>query len=90
MATLELTSEQILMLVKQLPVAEKYALMSALNAELEQLQAIPDAETSEWLEAPLVDDLPPYEWGTDGMPEGKPIRYVCDLGFVVEGGKSVG
>ena len=86
MATLELTTEQIITLVKQLPAAEKYALISALNAELEQLQTISDTETSEWLEAPLVDELTPYEWGTEGIPEGKPIQYVCDRGFVVKGG----
>ncbi|NCJ07420.1 hypothetical protein GS597_13065 [Synechococcales cyanobacterium C] len=90
MVALELTPEQVLMLVKQLPVAEKYALLSALHAELGQLQADPDTETSEWLDAPLVDELPSYEWGEAGIPKGKPIRFEPDHGFVVEGGKSVG
>lgn len=90
MATLELTTEQIIALVNQLPIADKYAVLSALNAELGQPQATPDAETREWLEAPLVDELPPYEWGEDGIPDGKPIRYVRDRGYVVEGGKSLG
>lgn len=28
--------------------------------------------------------LDPYDWGPDGTPEGKPIRYVPGRGFVVE------
>jgi hypothetical protein len=28
--------------------------------------------------------LDPYDWGPDGIPEGKPIRYVPGQGFVVE------
>lgn len=90
MASLELTTEQIILLVKQLPVTDKYAVLSALRAEFEQLQAMPDRETREWLEAPLVDELPPYAWGATGLPEGKPIQFVPDRGFVVEGGKSLG
>lgn len=28
--------------------------------------------------------LEPYDWGPDGIPEGKPIRYVLGQGFIVE------
>lgn len=49
-----------------------------------------DPETHRWLEAELVEDLPPYEWGEQGVPSGKPIHYIPGRGFVVEGGKSLG
>jgi hypothetical protein len=28
--------------------------------------------------------LDPYDWGPDGIPKGKPLRYVLGQGFVVE------
>jgi predicted DNA-binding antitoxin AbrB/MazE fold protein len=49
-----------------------------------------DAETSEWLEADLVEDVLPYDWGEQGIPEGKKVYYSPDQGFVVEGGKTLG
>ncbi|AOQ22687.1 hypothetical protein MTAT_26910 [Moorella thermoacetica] len=31
-------------------------------------------EDQAWLEAEL-SELPPYEWGPEGPPKGKPVRY---------------
>lgn len=42
-----------------------------------------DAESRAWLDANLSGELPPYEWGEDGIPEGKPIRYDPEKGFMV-------
>lgn len=28
--------------------------------------------------------LDPYDWGPNGIPEGKPIRYIPGQGFVIE------
>ncbi len=29
------------------------------------------------------EELPPYEWGEAGIPEGNPIEYDPEIGFVV-------
>lgn len=42
-----------------------------------------DRESASWLEAPLTEPLPPYDWGPEGEPEGQPVRYVENEGFVV-------
>lgn len=49
-----------------------------------------DTETSQWLEADLIDAEPPYDWGEQGVPQGKKVYYSPEQGFVVEGGKSLG
>ncbi|MBX6377718.1 MAG: helix-turn-helix domain-containing protein [Clostridia bacterium] len=49
-----------------------------------------NGETEEdraWLEEDLGGELPPYDWGPNGPPKGKPVRYVPGVGPVVEGGK---
>ena len=43
-----------------------------------------DAESRAWLDADLSSELPPYEWGEEGIPKGKPIRYDLEKGFVVQ------
>ena len=43
-----------------------------------------DAESRAWLDADLVGELPPYEWGEEGIPKGKPIRYDPEKGFMVQ------
>jgi hypothetical protein len=43
--------------------------------------AEPD-NSAEWLAAPLMPDLPPYDWGPAGEPEVEPVRYVPGAGFV--------
>lgn len=47
----------------------------------------PDPETATWLEADLGGPLPDYDWGAEGPPKGKPIRYEPGKGFLVQGGK---
>jgi hypothetical protein len=39
-----------------------------------------------WLETDL-GALPPYEWGPDGVPKGKPVDYKPNIGLVVKEGK---
>jgi len=46
-----------------------------------------DAEDHAWLYADLDGELPPYDWGPDGPPKGKPIKYVPGTGPVIEGGR---
>lgn len=43
-------------------------------------------EDQAWLEADL-GELPPYDWGPEGPPKGKPVRYKPGVGLIVEGGK---
>ncbi|MGF1567019.1 MAG: antitoxin family protein [Nodosilinea sp.] len=44
-----------------------------------------DSETSEWLDADLTEEVLPYDWGEQGIPQGKKVHYSPDQGFVVEG-----
>lgn len=45
-------------------------------------------EDQAWLGADLsrLGDYEPFEWGPQGAPKGKPVRYVDGVGFVVEDG----
>jgi hypothetical protein len=47
-------------------------------------QTILDLESQRWLEADLGEDLPEYDWGPNGIPADKPIRYEPGTGFIVE------
>ncbi len=87
MPSLEVTLEQVIALVKQLPTQDQVTLLSTLTTELQQTSQPLDAETQEWLEADLGEDLPDYEWGAEGEPVGKPVHYVPGVGVVVEGGR---
>jgi len=94
MATLELTTEQVIALVKQLSPEGKHLVFSALESDL-QVNGLAgdtsslDPETQLWLDADLGDNLPPYDWGSTDIPLGKPIRYVVGQGLIVEGGKKL-
>lgn len=85
MSLLELSVDQVIELVKQMSIEDQYAILSALNAQLQPV----DEETLEWLEADFGEDLPPYEWGLEGIPQGKPVRYISGRGLVVEGSKEI-
>ena len=80
MPSLELTLKQIITLVKQLSREKKQAVLSAISNDL----TTDDLETKEWLEANLVDELPPYEWEEDTPPQGKPVRYDPNFCLVVD------
>lgn len=43
-------------------------------------------EDRTWLDADL-DKLPEYDWGQNGPPEGKPVKYIPGIGLIVIGGK---
>lgn len=47
-------------------------------------------EDQAWQEANLGGLLPPYEWGPEGPPKGKSVRYEPGVGLIVEGGKDSG
>jgi hypothetical protein len=47
-------------------------------------------EDLDWVDSDLSDftKLEVYDWGTEGLPKGKPIAYVLGEGFKVMGGKA--
>lgn len=81
----ELTVEQVIELVRQLPLADKKAVFSVLHEELDRLSVELEAETREWLDADLGDNLPPYDWGSEGVPSGQSVQYVPEVGIVITG-----
>lgn len=45
-------------------------------------------EDEAWLAADLGGPLPPYDWGPEGPPTGKPVQYIPGKGVVImEGGE---
>lgn len=47
-----------------------------------------DEESRAWLEDDsLVGSLPRYDWGEEGPPKGKPVRYELGVGLVVVEGE---
>lgn len=68
------------------------AVRQAVRQKTAMWHEIPEVlaeEDREWLDVDLGGELPPYDWGPDGPPKGKPVRYVPGVGPVVEGGKDV-
>ena len=47
----------------------------------------PGPEDRAWLSADLGGELPPYNWGPGGPPQGRPVRWIPGQGLVVEGGR---
>lgn len=43
-------------------------------------------EDQEWLNADLVE-LPEYDWGPEGPPKGRPVKYIEGVGLIIEGGR---
>lgn len=62
---------------KDLPLVRKF-LQFVLNES--------ESEDLSWLEADLAH-LPPYDWGPEGPPAGRPVRYLPGVGLIVEEGK---
>ncbi len=58
---------------------EKIILLKQILEDLINAQK----EDRSWLEADLAE-LPPYEWGADGPPKGKAVRYRPGVGLVVQ------
>ena len=48
-----------------------------------------DELDSRWLDANWDKSLPPYEWGPNGVPAMKPVRYIPGKGLVIEGEKPI-
>lgn len=79
------TKERLHQLVDQLPetaTVEAERFLESLAAGEEGLTA----EDRAWLDSDLshLGEYEPYDWGPEGPPAMKPIRYVRGRGFVVE------
>ena len=78
MLSLDVTLEQVIHLVMQLPPEGKRSVLAALGAT-----QVLDAETRDWLDADLGGALPDYDWGEMAVPGGIPVRYVIGEGIVI-------
>ena len=87
MALLEIDTTQILELIKQLPLDSKRSILEALREDIEEspdaMVTVMDIESQVWLNASLTEDLPEYDWGPEGIPEGIPVRHVDGKGVVI-------
>lgn len=79
---MSLLKEELHRLVDALPEQETLAVKRFLEFVLSKA----NTEDGDWLEADL-GELLPYEWGPEGPPKGKPVRYQPGIGLVVVGGK---
>lgn len=73
-------------LVEELPegraaAAERFLQVLATEDEAEGMTP----EDRAWLDADLsrLSEHEPYDWGPEGPPRGKPIRYVAGMGLVI-------
>ncbi|MEO1402424.1 MAG: hypothetical protein AAFV72_14445 [Cyanobacteria bacterium J06635_1] len=87
MALLEIKVEQILELIQQLPLASKQSIFEVLRQDIAEASASSDStldeESKTWLEADMTDELPEYDWGPAGIPEGLPIAYTPGQGITI-------
>ncbi len=72
-------NEELHQMIDALPEDKK----PALKEFLESLLAA-SLEDKDWLDADL-GELPPYEWGEEGIPDGKSVCYKRGAGSIVEG-----
>lgn len=43
-------------------------------------------EDKTWLNSSLTD-FPEFDWGPEGPPKGRPVKYIEGVGIIVEGGR---
>lgn len=91
MPLLNINSEQIWKLIQQLPPDSKQSIFEALRKEMDEKSqnSEMDEESRIWLEADLAGELPEYDWGPEGIPEGVPIVCTPDEGPVILGADKV-
>ncbi|NJM71490.1 MAG: hypothetical protein HC862_15380 [Scytonema sp. RU_4_4] len=71
---LQIPFESLINAIANLPLKEKQLLWQKLDEEINKT------------EANLVEQ-DPYNWGSQGQPEGKPVKYIPGVGLTVVGGK---
>lgn len=63
------------------------ATSASFAKEAQPAYPLESSEDEIWLEAELGPPLPPYEWGPEGPPKGRPVTYIPGKGLVIKGGK---
>ena len=59
-------------------------------AFLEDSKSSETTDNKDWLDKDIsrLEDYEPYDWGEiDPLTLGKPVKYIPNIGLVVEGGK---
>ncbi|MEM8503824.1 MAG: hypothetical protein AAF716_11805 [Cyanobacteria bacterium P01_D01_bin.1] len=84
MAFLEVSVEQILDLIQQLPLDSQQSIAKQLNQQLADPNSVMDEESRIWLEADLAGELPEYDWGPEGIPEGYPVKFDPERGAYIQ------
>ena len=77
-----MAKEELHQLVDALPEKETLAVKRFLEFILREA----NTEDKDWLDADF-GELPPYEWGAQRPPKGKPVRYQPGVGLIIEDGK---
>ena len=67
--------------------AEVIDLVARLRAKSAPADSELAAELYAWGDDALALELEPFEWGPEGPPPVKPIRYEPGVGFVIVGGR---
>ncbi len=80
------TKERLHQLVDQLSEADMHTAERLLEALRATSSTEPSLEDKSWLQADLsdYDSLEPYDWGENGPPHGRPVRYIPNVGLVVD------
>lgn len=71
---LQIPFDSLLEAIINLPFEEKHQLWQLLDKEINQT------------EADLLEE-DAYDWGLEGQPQGKPLKYIPGVGLTVVGGK---
>jgi len=72
-------------IIKRLP-ERKVAKIIGFLEYIDQKYEEEVREDRAWLDASL-ENFPPYDWGEEGPPKGRPVKYVPGIGLIVEGGR---
>lgn len=81
--------EELEHLVRRLPVRHAHVVKRLVellldNTESEPIKAgLPGDEDLQWMEGDLSAELPEYDWGPEGPPQGRPVYHVPGVGIVI-------
>ncbi|KLU63441.1 hypothetical protein CEB3_c02040 [Peptococcaceae bacterium CEB3] len=60
--------------------------ISAAKKFLEFIVEKSHSDDINWLDAELAN-WPPYDWGPEGVPKGKPVHFIEDKGLEIKEGQ---
>ncbi|MDI6604552.1 MAG: hypothetical protein QME35_05380 [Thermoanaerobacteraceae bacterium] len=77
--------EKAIEMIKKLP-KDKLAEVIDFIEFINQKNRREREEDKAWLDSNLKD-WPDFDWGPDGPPNGRPVKYVKGIGLIIEGGR---